>query len=342
MDLIRDTSGEMIRNIRDQLEEKELERSGIRYEIYQIREDSPSRDRMFMSYEFLSDRGWKVRPEDYVCVYSGKTLPENALEELFRVFNVDHPSDYTGRSVSTGDVIVLYGEQATAHYVDPVGFRTLEGFVSEPEIPAPILDIPALAGRIDDLLFRYDRFSYNDIVEDRQEFLSNMEKDLGNGKIRDLREELEHIRGGRNTGEYGERAGELLHRMDEMVRDGTIPAAAAEETVHYFVAENIGFPSLGEYREVASLQEAKALYDAMPSDRYPGKKGIGAVLTGNGRMTEIPLLSEGRVRTDLLLNESFSHSKPFRESIDALRKLQGEKTVPAKTEIKNDHREMSL
>ena len=214
--------------------------------------------------------------------------------------------------------------------------------MSEPEIPAPIPDIPALAGRIDDLLFRYDRFSYNDIVEDRQEFLSNMEKDLGNGKIRDLREELEHIRGGRNTGEYGERAGELLHRMDEMVRDGTIPAAAAEEKVHYFVAENIGFPSLGEYREVASLQEAKALYDAMPSDRYPGKKGIGAVLTGNGRMTEIPLLSEGRVRTDLLLNESFSHSKPFRESIDALRKLQGEKTVPAKTEIKNDHREMSL
>ena len=343
MDLIRDTSREMIRSIEKVLTERELERRGIRYEIYQIREDSPSRDRMFVDHKFLTDRGWQVRPEDYLCVYSGRILPENAPEEIFRIFNTEHPEDYGGRSVSVSDVIVLYGEKTASYYVESVGFHALEGFVSEPEPPAPIPDVPALADQIDDLISRFDRQSYDDAVDDREEHLSYMRRDLQNGRVRDLREELEQIRDSDDPRGYPQRASQLLDRMDEMIREGTIPTPKTEEKITYYVCENMDLPTLGEYREVSSLQEAMQQYDALSSDRYPGAKGIGAVLVGEGTMRDVPLLSDGRIRSDLLLNDSFGHSERFRESIRTLKELmpKNEKGITVPTETKIREKEMS-
>ena len=48
-----------------------------------------------------------------------------------------------------------------------------------------------------------------------------------------------------------------------------------QETLTYYVAECMEFPSLGEYHENLSLMEAVELYQAIPAERMNGIKGIG-------------------------------------------------------------------
>jgi hypothetical protein len=55
-----------------------------------------------------------------------------ALNSLFEKFNIDHPADYTGRSMSVGDVVVLRcNGDITAHFVDSVGFVELSSFTGD-------------------------------------------------------------------------------------------------------------------------------------------------------------------------------------------------------------------
>jgi hypothetical protein len=56
-----------------------------------------------------------------------------ALETLFEKFNIDHPKDYTERSMSVGDVVVLNG---VAYECASVGWKRLGSFVPEINNPA--------------------------------------------------------------------------------------------------------------------------------------------------------------------------------------------------------------
>lgn len=53
------------------------------------------------------------------------TSPIDYLEELFREFNIDHPADYTGRSLSVSDVVILDG---VAYFCDDFGWKKLDTF----------------------------------------------------------------------------------------------------------------------------------------------------------------------------------------------------------------------
>lgn len=57
----------------------------------------------------------EVRREDFLPVYKGSLttnsrLPEDILDDLFEIFNINHPKDYTSRSMSSGDVVQLNGK----------------------------------------------------------------------------------------------------------------------------------------------------------------------------------------------------------------------------------------
>ena len=68
---------------------------------------------------------YKVRTEQDVID------PETMLEKLYEKFNVDHPEDFYGHSLSVSDVVMLrQNGLVSAHYVDAVGFAPLEGFYS--------------------------------------------------------------------------------------------------------------------------------------------------------------------------------------------------------------------
>ena len=116
--------------------EFDFEEPAKEYRIYQIREDLPERrDFSFVPYDVLSSMGEKVQFENYTLVYEGSTGPDTTLEDLFVMFNTDHPADFRGHSLSVSDVVSVMEEGKWAsYYVDSFGFRTLEGFYPEKHI----------------------------------------------------------------------------------------------------------------------------------------------------------------------------------------------------------------
>lgn len=54
------------------------------------------------------------------------------------------------------------------------------------------------------------------------------------------------------------------------------------QTLTFYVAECMEFPSLGEYHDHLTFQEAVRLYEAIPSGRMNGIKGIGLILHTEG------------------------------------------------------------
>ena len=51
---------------------------------------------------------------------------------IYQRFNVDHPADFKGHSLSVSDIVALKKDGVVScHYVDSIGFRELPGFMSE-------------------------------------------------------------------------------------------------------------------------------------------------------------------------------------------------------------------
>ena len=69
---------------------------------------------------------------NYELVYSAPLAPETSLEDIYARFNIDHPKDFKGHSLSVSDVVVLHQDgQDAAHFVDSVGFREVPEFLQE-------------------------------------------------------------------------------------------------------------------------------------------------------------------------------------------------------------------
>ena len=118
-----------------------------KYGIYQLKDNPELRDFHFAGIESLKRRGIikdnldAIKPENYNLVYVGE-LSEllkdfirlqtqgDKLEALYEKFNIDHPADYKGHSLSVSDIVVLHenGENS-AHFVDSFGFTELPDFV---------------------------------------------------------------------------------------------------------------------------------------------------------------------------------------------------------------------
>ena len=61
--------------------------------------------------------------------YARQREPGETLEDIYRRFNIDHPEDFRGHSLSVSDVVVLHENGAdAAYYVDSIGFKELPGF----------------------------------------------------------------------------------------------------------------------------------------------------------------------------------------------------------------------
>jgi hypothetical protein len=85
-----------------------------------------TRGAVFSCYETAKKEKPDLSIKDYDMVYSGKTdlsgSDSYALNELYNVFNIRHPKDFKGRSMSVSDVIDLEGR---LYYVDTFGFKRI-------------------------------------------------------------------------------------------------------------------------------------------------------------------------------------------------------------------------
>ena len=102
------------------------------FSIYQIKGGDETRDFRFEPYDRLQAAGNVVDRANYELVYTAPLAPETSLEDIYTRFNIDHPKDFKGHSLSVSDVVVLHQDgQDAAHFVDSVGFREVPEFLQE-------------------------------------------------------------------------------------------------------------------------------------------------------------------------------------------------------------------
>lgn len=103
------------------------------FSIYQLKRSDNLHGIRFESFDYLQKNGIKCDIRNYDLVYSGHMRPNETLENLFYKFNMEHPEDFKGHSLSVSDVVVVKERgKSTAHYVDSIGFKQVDRFEKSP------------------------------------------------------------------------------------------------------------------------------------------------------------------------------------------------------------------
>lgn len=118
--------------INDMEKENQLfDGNGEHYGIYQLKK-SEERTYQFMGMREASSFGFEIHGEDYELIYSDRLGMEETLNSLYEKFNINHPQDFTGHSLSVSDVFVMRKNgESKAYYVDSFGFTELPEFIHE-------------------------------------------------------------------------------------------------------------------------------------------------------------------------------------------------------------------
>ena len=120
--------------IRQRREQAFLQSNADGFAIYQLKREDATTDLRFMGSDWLDEKGLEPRRENYELVYTGQ-LPDagsqiETLESLYRTFNIDHPADFTGHSLSVSDIVALRQNGVlSCHYVDRIGYREFPHFI---------------------------------------------------------------------------------------------------------------------------------------------------------------------------------------------------------------------
>lgn len=139
----------------DMSEQLFLERTDNAFSIYQLKDSAELVDYRFEGMKWITSRGLSVERDNrdnYELIYtapladydSGKN---HTLNKLFEQFNLNHPSDFKGHSLSVSDIIALKVDgTVSSHYVDSFGFKELPQFLE----PTPLVPDSYVTGeRID-------------------------------------------------------------------------------------------------------------------------------------------------------------------------------------------------
>lgn len=111
---------------------QEVEADKDTFSIYQLKQGDETRDFRFEPYDRLQAAGNVVDKANYELVYSAPLALGTSLEDIYTRFNIDHPADFKGHSLSVSDVVVLHqNRQDAAHYVDSFGYKEVPEFLQE-------------------------------------------------------------------------------------------------------------------------------------------------------------------------------------------------------------------
>ena len=113
------------------------------FSIYQLKSGNETLDYRFEPLDAIRNNGLSVKPENYELVYTAPLTEQDSLESIYTRFNIDHPADFKGHSLSVSDIVVLHQDgKDTAHYCDRFGFSQVPEFLqperaAEVTIPTP-------------------------------------------------------------------------------------------------------------------------------------------------------------------------------------------------------------
>ena len=105
------------------------------YGIYQVNRKGAGRDYAFLSFDSLRSKGKVPERTEYQLVYSDILGADENRDSLFTKFNIAHPDDFTGHSLSVSDIILIKrNDKVNVSYVDMIGFVPLPDFYKEPSL----------------------------------------------------------------------------------------------------------------------------------------------------------------------------------------------------------------
>lgn len=213
-----------------------------RYGIYQFKEGSFAETYAFMNMNYIMDHNIIIRKEDYDLVYSGKMFINDSLDSLYERFNIDRPNDFTGHSMSVGDIIVVNdGEKLASYFVDSVSFKELDHFI-DMEIVLP--------------------------EKEQEESLKEEYKPLT--KVEELEEQNYNMVDNVLNNGFGEK-----NRREEIRKTAEEYQQKTGATITFFAAVCEEFPSMGDYFDGLTIEQATDKYEKILEDPRLGYMGNG-------------------------------------------------------------------
>jgi len=116
--------------VHEPIEHKPIE--GDHFSIYQLKDEDSLHYIRFEGLTRLHKEGNEVERDNYVLIYEAALKPGASLDDLYYEFNMQHPKDFRGHSMSVSDIVVLHkGNEDKAFYVDTFGFTEVPEFLLE-------------------------------------------------------------------------------------------------------------------------------------------------------------------------------------------------------------------
>ncbi len=94
-----------------------------KYSIHQL--SNPLNPKMFMWLDYVNEKLGGVDFNKYNQTYEGEIEGDDTiqiLEKLFEIFNINHPKDFRGHSLSVSDIVILDGVK---YYCDSMGWEKI-------------------------------------------------------------------------------------------------------------------------------------------------------------------------------------------------------------------------
>lgn len=154
-----------------------------------------------------------------------------------------------------------------------------------------------LAGELYEYADEVDPYGSQDSIEYVEEFIRDTTKDLldAGEKAEGILKWLEETPVA--TAILETRGKELRDKVSAFTGISIEPKA----TISFYAAECSEFPTMGEFHDGVTLEEAFRLYDQIPAERMNGIKGIGFELhDGSEYDGQYPLMEAGRVDEELI------------------------------------------
>ena len=158
-------------------------------------------------WEAWNDIREKFDINDYDSVYVSKCDDLTSLDSIYEKFNVNHPVDYKGRSLSVSDLI-LFPDDEKAFYVDMCGYADISNRVYKTKEFELANDLVRFAHDYD----WYDYMDYEDITTP-----DIIALDLAEGKITTYLDFLKDISSDESQLiEVRKEAEQLIKKLDEL------------------------------------------------------------------------------------------------------------------------------
>ncbi|MDD2979277.1 MAG: YodL domain-containing protein [Hespellia sp.] len=305
-------------------EDKLLHGEQNSFGIYQLKEGEELHYHRFEGLERLRNHGLKVEKKNYELIYTAPLQEGQTLDDIFEQFNLFHPEDFTGHSLSVSDIVLIHKDGVnTAQYVDSFGFQEISDFL---EVQAELEQQTEAAYEFADryLMIHECEDGYDYTFYNRQ----YQEMDGGVYENPDITlDEAVHIILTDDPFPDMERAPVDYEELDEKVEEANrivppeepekveVMTEKPEQFITFYVAECMEFTMLGEYHENLTMEQAVEIYHSIPAERMHGGKGIGFVLHNANELgdafqdMEFDLYSAGSIDVDTI-----NHIPEFRDS----------------------------